>query len=246
MELSGKNALVTGASRGIGRGIALALAEEGANVAVNYLKNKELAQSVVEAIQQKGGSAIVVQADVSEKTEVENMVKDVLKEFTTLDILVNNAAVATPGRKIDEIDEKEWDRVINVNLKGVYNCCRAIVPHMISRQQGRIVNMSSIAGLRGSGSIAYAASKAGIIGITMSLARELVDFGITVNAVAPGLVDTEMPQLTEEQKRNIKQEVPIGWIGQPEHIAHSVLFLLTNDYVTGHTVNISGGRLISI
>jgi len=178
MELSGKNALVTGASRGIGKGIALALARAGVNVAVNYLKNKERAESVAEEIRQEGGSAIAVQANVSEKHEVENMVTDVLKQFNTIDILVNNAGVSAVGN-IYQIDDQIWNRTIAVNLTGVYNCCKVVVNTMVSRKQGKIVNISSIAGLRGSGSIAYVASKAGVIGITMSLARELADFGIT-------------------------------------------------------------------
>jgi len=246
MELSGKNALVTGASRGIGKGIALALAREGVHVAVNYFKNKEQAQSVVEEIQEMGGSAIAIQADVSVKHDVENMVKNVLKQFHVIDILVNNAAIGLPGKKILEIDETEWDHVIDVNLKSVYNCCQAVLKSMISRRQGKIVNISSIAGLRGSASVPYVASKSGIIGITMCLARELAEFGITVNAVAPGLVDTDMLRATTILSNPIKQEVPIGWLGQPAHIAHCVLFLLQNDYITGQVVNVSGGRLIGI
>jgi 3-oxoacyl-[acyl-carrier protein] reductase len=246
MELSGKNALVTGASRGIGKGIALALAEKGANVVVNYWKNKELAHTLVEEIQSKGVRAITVQADVSKKPDVENMVTAVQQEFTTIDILVNNAAIDTPEKKFMEIDETEWDRTIDVNLKGVYNCCQAVLKSMIPRRQGKIVNISSIAGLRGTSASPYVASKSGMIGLTMCLARELAEFGITVNAVAPGPVETDMLRATTLLDNPIQQEIPLGWVGQPEHIAHAVLFLLENDYVTGHTINISGGRLIGI
>jgi 3-oxoacyl-[acyl-carrier protein] reductase len=246
MELSGKNALVTGASRGIGKGIALALAQKGVRVAVNYLKNEEHAKRVVEEIQQMGGSGIAVQADVSKKHDIENMVTEIREEFHTIDILVNNAAIDLPGKKILEIDETEWDHVIDVNLKSVYNCCQAVLKSMVARRQGKIVNISSIAGLRGTASVPYVASKSGIIGITMCLARELAEFGITVNAVAPGLVETDMLRATSILNNPIQQEVPIGWLGQPEHIAHCVLFLLQNDYITGQVINVSGGRLIGM
>jgi 3-oxoacyl-[acyl-carrier protein] reductase len=246
MELSGKHALVTGASRGIGKGIALALARKGVHVAVNYCRNKECAQAVVEEIQQMGGSAIAVQADVSRKHDVEKMVNDVLNRFQAIDVLVNNAAIDLPGKKILEIDEMDWDHVIDVNLKSVYNCCQAVLKSMISGRQGKIVNISSIAGLRGTGSLPYVASKSGMIGITMGLARELAEVGITVNAVAPGLVETDMLRATTILDNPIQQEVPLGWLGQPEHIAHCVLFLLENDYMTGQVINISGGRLIAI
>lgn len=246
MELSGKNALVTGASRGIGKGIALALADKGANVAVNYHKNTELAQTVVEDIRAKGVRAIAIQSDVSQKSDVEKMVAAIQQEFGEIDILVNNAAIDVPGKKFLDIDEAEWDRVITINLKSVYTCCQAVLKSMIPRRQGKIVNISSIAGLRGSSSAPYVASKSGMIGITMCLARELAQFGITVNAVAPGLVETDMLRATTILDNPVQQEVPLGWVGQPLHIAHAVVFLLENDYMTGHILNISGGRLIGI
>jgi len=245
MDLSGKNAIVTGASRGIGRGIALALAKEGVNVVVNYYKHQKEAEDTVAEIKKNGCEAIAIRADVSKSEEVKRMVEQTLSKFSIIDILVNNAGIGASGT-ITEMKENDWDRVIEVNLKGVFNCCQAVVNHMINHRQGKIVNISSIAGLRGTGSVAYVASKSGIVGITMCLARELVDFGITVNAVAPGLIDTDMVNLTEKQKRDIKKEIPIGWIGKPEHVAQCVVFLLKNDYITGQIINVSGGRLISI
>jgi len=245
MRLPGKNALVTGASRGIGRGIALALAKEGANVAINYFQSKDKAEAVVSEIRSMHCDAIAIRADVSHREEVEKMVAHVLSKFHTIDILVNNAGIGAHG-PIEEVSEEQWDRVINVNLKGVFNCCKAVVKHMTSRKQGKIVNISSIAGLRGTGFVPYVASKSGIIGITMSLARELIDFGITVNAVAPGLIDTDMVGLSQEKRRNIKREIPIGWLGKPEHIGQCVVFLLKDDYMTGQIINVSGGRMISV
>lgn len=245
MNLSHKNAVVTGASRGIGRAIAMALAKEGVNVIVNYCKHRNEAQETVVKIRRMGCQAIAMRADVSRSHEVKKMVEQTLSKFQTIDILINNAGIGALAT-IRQVEEKDWNRVMNVNLRGVFHCCKAVVSHMIDRRQGKIVNISSIAGLRGTGSVAYVASKSGIIGITMCLARELIDFGITVNAVAPGLIDTDMARLTEAQKRNIKKEVPIGWIGKPEHVAQSVIFLLENDYTTGQIVNVSGGRLIGI
>ena len=245
MNLSNKNALVTGGSRGIGRGIALALAKEGVNVAVNYCQHRKEAQDTVAKIRKIGCRAIAIGADVSRSQEVKSMVEQTLSEFQAVDILVNNAGIGE-SETIMQLEERDWNRTIDVNLKGVFNCCKVVVNHMVGRKQGKIVNISSIAGLRGTGSIAYVASKSGIIGMTMCLARELIDFGITVNAVAPGLIDTDMVTLTEEQKRNIKEEIPAGWIGKPEHVAQCVIFLLKDDYMTGQIINVSGGRLISM
>jgi 3-oxoacyl-[acyl-carrier protein] reductase len=246
MELAGTKAIVTGGSRGIGRGIALALAAQGVSVVLSYSRRAEQAREVVAEISAGGGKALAVQADVARPEEVRRLVETALRELGSVEILVNNAGIDAAGRTILDTDDATWERVIAVNLTGVFACCRAVAPHMTARRVGRIVTISSIAGLRGSGSPAYVASKSGVIGLTMCLARELVDYGITVNAVAPGWVDTELLGLDEEQRRRVGEEVPVGWIGQPAHIADTVLFLLRNDYVTGQIINVSGGRMIGL
>jgi 3-oxoacyl-[acyl-carrier protein] reductase len=246
MELQGTHAIVTGAARGIGCGIALALAKAGVDVAVNYVENRRGAEETAAAVRQMGRRALAVQADVSVFSEAQRMIASVFGEFQSVEILVNNAGTDQAGETIFTTTEETWDRIVAVNLKGAFNCCKAVVDHMASRRVGRIVNVASIAGLRGTGTVAYVASKSGMIGLTMCLARELVDHGITVNAVAPGWVDTRLLGLTEEQRRNIRKEVPVGWVGRPEHIADGVIFLLRNDYVTGQVLNISGGRLVGL
>ena len=248
MELTGMHAVVTGAARGIGQGIALALAEAGVDVAVNYARSARQAEETAAAVRSLGRKAITVQADVSRPSETRRLAEAALEEFGSLEILVNNAGVDRPREKLLAMSEETWDRVLAINLKGAFNCCQAVVSHMASRRFGRIVNVASIAGLRGTGNAAYVASKAGLIGLTMALARELVEQGITVNAVAPGMVDTEMlaAAFSKEQLADIRKEVPVGWIGKPEHIASGVIFLLRNDYVTGQVLNISGGRMIGL
>ncbi len=241
MRVEGKVALVTGASRGIGRAIAIELAKRGANVAVNYLRNKELAEKVVEEIKKIGREAIAVQADVSKWEDVKRMVEQVIAHFGRIDILVNNAGVMSKEREILKIDDEEWDRVINVNLKGAFYCCKAVLPYMIEQKSGRIVNLSSIAGrMGGVVGVHYAASKAGIIGLTFALASEVAKYGITVNAVAPNAIETDMipPELGEK----IAKMTPLGRIGKPEEVAHAVLFLIENDYVTAEVVDVNGGR----
>jgi 3-oxoacyl-[acyl-carrier protein] reductase len=248
MELAGMHAIVTGAARGIGRGIALALASEGIDVAVNYARSRLQAEETAAAVRGLGRKAITVQADVSRPVEARRLAETALGEFGSLEILVNNAGLDKAGEKLLEMSEETWDRILAVNLKGAFNCCQAVATHMAARRFGRIVNVASIAGLRGTGNAAYVASKAGMIGLTMALARELVDQGITVNAVAPGMVDTEMlaAAFSKEQLADVRKEVPVGWLGRPEHIASGVLFLLRNEYVTGQVLNISGGRMIGL
>ncbi len=246
MELQGMHAIVTGAGRGIGRGVALALADAGVDVIVNFTAREPPAAEVADAIRGRGRRAIAFCADVSRPEGAKQLVDAALAELGSVELLVNNAGIDRPGESIFSMTDETWNRVIAVNLTGAFNCCRAVVPHMSSRGFGRIVNVASIAGLRGSGNVAYVASKSGMIGLTMSLARELVQHGITVNAVAPGWVDTELLAVTEEQRRNIRTEVPMGLIGTPAHIADGVLFLMRNDYVTGQVLNISGGRMIGL
>jgi len=246
MELAGKGALVTGGSRGIGRAVALALARERVNVAINYSSNREKAEEVVELAKAEGVAALAVKADVSQSAEVNEMVQRVASTLGNIDILVNNAGILV-SKTMLETTEELWDKIFGVNLKGVFNCCKAALPDMVARRSGKIVNMSSISGMRGTGPPTYATSKAGIMGLTMSLALELAKYGICVNAVAPGLTDTEMNASDPVGfVKTIKETVPLQRMGQPGEIAEAVLFLLRNDYVTGEVVNISGGRFMCI
>ncbi len=239
MELRGKVALVTGGNRGIGRAISIALAEKGADVAVNYRRNRESAEEVVDLLSALGVRAMAIQADVSDYGQVEAMVDAVVKSFGRLDILVNNAGITGEHVKLREIPLEEWDRILDVNLKGVFNCCKAAEP-FLRQAKGKIVNMSSVAGKMG-GTIGshYAASKAGIVGLTFALASELAP-DVMVNAVAPGPVDTDL--ISPEVKRRLASIIPLGRIATPEEIAHAVIFLLENDYVTGEVVDVNAGR----
>ena len=239
MELKGKVALVTGGNRGIGRAISIALAEKGADVAVNYHRSKQSAEEVVSMLSALGVRAMPIQADVSDYAQVEAMVDAVVKSFGRLDILVNNAGITGEHVKLSEIPIEEWNRILDVNLKGVFNCCKAAEP-FLRRAKGKIVNMSSVAGKMG-GTIGshYAASKAGIIGLTFALASELAP-DVMVNAVAPGPVDTDL--ISPEVKKRLASIIPLGRIATPEEIAHAVIFLLENDYVTGEVVDVNAGR----
>jgi 3-oxoacyl-[acyl-carrier protein] reductase len=216
------------------------------DVLVNFAHRDEPAAEVVAEARRMGRKATAIRADVSRAEEARRLAEAALAEFGSVELLVNNAGIDKAGESICSMTEETWGRIIAVNLTGAFNCCKAVVPHMVRRGFGRIVNIASIAGLRGSGNVAYVASKSGMIGLTMSLARELVHHGITVNAVAPGWVDTELLGVSEEQRRDVRAEVPVGWIGTPAHIADGVLFLVRNDYVTGQVINISGGRMIGL
>jgi len=241
MKVEKKVAIITGASRGIGRAIALKLAERRCNVVVNYLKNKEKALDVVKLVKKCGAEGLAVKADVSKFNEVKEMVEKTIEKFGRIDILVNNAGVISKKYSIAEIDEEEWDRILNVNLKGTFNCCKAVVPYMIKQERGKIVNISSIAGrMGGMVGVHYAASKAGILGLTYALASELAKYNITVNAVAPNAVDTEM--ISEELKEKIAKLTPLKRIAKPEEVAHAVLFLIENDYITAEVIDVNGGR----
>jgi 3-oxoacyl-[acyl-carrier protein] reductase len=236
-DLNGYVALVTGGSRGIGAAVAAALAEAGAAVAVNYRKNAEQAEAVVAKIKGAGGRAIAVAADVSRSDAVAAMVEQVASVLGPVDILINNAGMAIV-RGIDELTESEFDQTIAVNLKSAFLCSQAVLPAMRANKWGRIVNISSGAA-RGAGAIGvhYNASKAGMEGLTRGYAARLVKQGITVNAVAPSLIETDMMRGNTDLVRNI----PLGRLGQPQEVAQAVLMVLGNDYMTGQTIVLNGG-----
>lgn len=240
-------ALVTGASRGIGKAIALALGKDGYNVLVNCVKNTDLAKQTADEICKNGGRADVFKADVSKPCEVKAMYDYAVKTFGFVDTVVNNAGVCRYALFTDETDES-YDVVMDVNLRGVFNVCRAFAPDMISNRFGRIINVSSMWGLVGASCEAvYSASKAGVIGFTVALAKELGPSGITVNAVAPGVINTDMlANVSSETIIALKDETPIGRIGSPQDVASVVEYLASRQasFVTGETINCSGGFVI--
>ena len=247
MLLDGKTALVTGASRGIGRAIALRLAAEGARVAINYAGNVKAAEEVKAAVEAAGGAAILCQADISDSAAVEAMVADVVKEFGTLDILVNNAGI-TRDTLLMRMKDEDFAKVLDTNLKGVFYCTKAVAKLMMKKRSGRIVNMASVVGLVGNaGQTNYAAAKAGVIGFSKSAARELASRGITVNVVAPGFIGTDMTAvLPEAVKEKTLAGIPLGKMGEPEDVANAVLFLASDQasYITGQVVNVDGGMVM--
>ena len=247
MQLKGKTAVVTGASRGIGRAIALALAKAGANIAVNYTSNSAAAEKVVKEIEELGVSALAVKADVSNTEQVENLVSEVLNKYKSIDILVNNAGI-TRDNLIIRMSEEEFDEVINTNLKGAFVCTKAISKVMIKQRSGKIINVSSVVGIIGNaGQSNYSAAKAGLIGFSKSMARELSKRGITVNAVAPGYIETDMTAaIPEKAREEFMKNIPLGRAGKPEDIAKAVLFLSSeySDYITGQVINIDGGMVM--
>ena len=239
-----KSALVTGASRGIGRSIALQLAEEGFNVAVNYAGSKEKAEAVVEEIKAKGVDSFAIQANVADADEVKAMIKEVVSQFGSLDVLVNNAGI-TRDNLLMRMKEQEWDDVIDTNLKGVFNCIQKATPQMLRQRSGAIINLSSVVGAVGNpGQANYVATKAGVIGLTKSAARELASRGITVNAVAPGFIVSDMTDaLSDELKEQMLTQIPLARFGQDTDIANTVAFLASDKakYITGQTLSVNGG-----
>jgi 3-oxoacyl-[acyl-carrier protein] reductase len=241
-DLTDSVALVTGGSRGIGRAVSLALAEAGADIAVNYLSREREAQEVRSQAQACGRRSITVRADVSVAAEVSRMVKSVEEELGAVAILVNNAGIARP-RRLEEISEDDWDKTVDVNLKSVFLVTQAVLPSMRAGKWGRIINISSTAiQLGGIVGPHYTASKAGIWGLTHSYASQLTGEGITVNAVAPALIETEM--LTGNLKAT-PERIPVGRFGTPEEVAEVVLMLARNGYITGQTINVNGGLYMS-
>ncbi len=243
-NLSGKVAFVTGGSRGIGRAIAIRLAEDGARIALNFASNSAKAEEVKAAIESSGGEVMLVQGDVSNFAVVTELIKKVVDAWGRLDILVNNAGI-TRDNLLLKMSEDDFDKVIATNLKGVFNCTKAVTKLMMKQRGGRIVNMSSVVGLKGNISQTnYAAAKAGIIGFTKSAARELASRGVTVNAVAPGLINTDMTAaLSEKVKEMMLQEIPAGRMGTPEDVANAVAFLVSDQaaYITGQILSVDGG-----
>ncbi|MEK4253094.1 3-oxoacyl-[acyl-carrier-protein] reductase [Ureibacillus sp. FSL K6-2830] len=243
-KLDGKTAVVTGASRGIGRAIALELAKEGANVVVNYSGSKEKADEVVEEILKIGKKAIAVQANVADTESVQNLMKTALDEFGSIDILVNNAGI-TRDNLLMRMKEEEWDEVIQTNLKGVFLCTKAVTRQMMKQRSGRIINIASVVGVTGNaGQANYTAAKAGVIGLTKTTSRELASRNILVNAVAPGFITTEMTDaLPEDIKNSMLSQIPLAKLGKPEHVAKAVVFLASDDaeYITGQVLHVDGG-----
>ena len=242
--LENKVALVTGAGRGIGRAIAIALAKEGAEVVVNYNGSEERAKEVKQTIEENGGKASIYKCNVSDFEACEAMIKDIVKEHGRLDILVNNAGITKDGL-IMKMKEEDFDSVLNVNLKGTFNTIRHSARQMLRKKSGKIINISSVSGILGNaGQANYAASKAGVIGLTKTMARELGSRGITVNAIAPGFVDTEMTGvLSEEIRENACRQIILGRFGKPEDIANVAVFLASDkaDYITGQVISVDGG-----
>jgi 3-oxoacyl-[acyl-carrier protein] reductase len=244
MKLKDKVALVTGASRGLGKAISLKLAAEGARVTVNYMKNADKAEEVVKEIISGGGSAAAMQADITSLPEVEKMVDSLYEQFGRIDILVNNAGV-TRDELLLSMTPEDWDIVIRTNLGGLFNCTKAVAKYMMVQKSGRIINISSVAGERGGrGQSNYAASKGGINAFTRSVAMELAPKKITVNAVAPGVVETEMSSTVIRRAKDIILDaVALKRLGQPEEIANVVAFLASDDasYITGEVIRVDGG-----
>jgi len=247
MNLKDKSAIVTGGSLGIGAAIALKLAECGANVAINYRKHKEEAEEVIHQINAMGVKGLLVQADISNFDDAARMIETATKEFGGLDILVNNAGINWDG-VIWKMSEEQWDSVININLKGYFNYIRAVAPTFREQKSGKIVNITSINGMRGKfGQSNYSASKAGIIGLTKTVARELGKYGINVNAIAPGLIETDMMKNADESVRTAAiADIVINRIGQPEEVANVTAFLCSDlsRHITGECIKVDGGQYI--
>lgn len=245
--LTGKIAVVTGASRGIGRAVALKLAAEGATVIINYNGSKDRALEVKQEIEEKGGIADLYQCDVSDFAKCESFITDIIKQYKGIDILVNNAGITRDGLLM-KMSEEDFDKVMDTNLKGAFNTTRFASRQMLKQRNGRIINMASVVGVTGNaGQVNYAASKAGIIGLTKAAARELASRGVTVNAIAPGFIETDMTKdLPEKVKADSVSQIPLGRFGTPEHVAATAAFLASEEaeYITGQVIHVDGGMVM--
>ena len=247
MDLTGKVAIVTGASSGIGHATALSLANCGAAVAVNYHNNEIGAELLRRQIVANGGKAVAIQADVTVASDVESLVKRTVEEFGTVDILVNNAGSLIERLRLLEMSEERWDQVVDLNLKSAFLCCKAVAPLMMERKTGAIINLSSIAGRNGGalGSLHYSSAKGGLISFTKGLAKELAPFGIRVNAVSPGVIDTPYHEQfsSPEMMKNYVNAIPLGRVGNSEDVAKVIAFLASDasGYLVGETIEVNGG-----
>ncbi|MGD2155938.1 MAG: 3-oxoacyl-[acyl-carrier-protein] reductase [Anaerolineales bacterium] len=244
LSLKDRSVIITGASRGIGKAIALELSDRGASVVINYNHSKQAAEEVASQIKNNGGRSIIVQADVSDYAQAQNLIKTTLDKFGGLDILINNAGI-TRDNVIMMMSEEDWDIVQATNLKGTFNCSKIAVRHMMRKRYGRIINITSVAGQMGNpGQTNYSASKAGQIGFTKALAREVATRNITVNAIAAGYIDTDIwANVPEESRKAVLNLIPLGRKGKPEEIAHAVAFLASDQaaYITGQVLGVDGG-----
>jgi len=243
---SGEVAIITGASRGIGRATAIVLAKEGAKVVINYLNSEEKANEVAQEIKGLGGQAIAVRADVAQLDDVKRLTEETITQFGSVDILVNNAGIITRPSDWKNISGEDWQRTLDVNLKGVFNCIQLVAPYMLRQKRGKIVNISSTYGIFGSANVvAYVAAKAGVLTLTRSFAKELAPY-VTVNAIAPGHVKTDLTPKREGFIESISEVTPLRRLGEPEDVAHAVAFLVSDraDFITGQFLAVDGGHML--